>query len=64
MRGTSKSIAPTSNSLQNTINLDLLSSMKAVFDRADADGSGELDSDEFVKAFKGAVKCITAAARG
>ncbi len=36
-----------------SINLEILASMKRVFEQADADGSGQLDIDEFVEAFRG-----------
>lgn len=39
--------------LENNINAEVLSQMKAVFDRADIDGGGFLDMDEFINAFLG-----------
>jgi hypothetical protein len=49
-----KEAAPHSVSVQDSINMDVLHVMKDSFAKADADGSGELGPDEFVKAFSGA----------
>ena len=44
---------PQSASVQDNINMGVLHVMKESFSKADADGSGELGPDEFVKAFTG-----------
>lgn len=40
-------------SLQDAINTEVLMNIKEAFDKADHDGSGELNIDEFVEAFSG-----------
>ena len=40
-------------SVEDRINLHQLMELKAVFERADTDGGGSLDIDEFLEAFGG-----------
>jgi hypothetical protein len=41
----------------NSINLDVMLHLQAVFHAADSDGDGQLDMEGFVQAFTG-VKCV------
>eukprot|EP00878_Enallax_costatus_P024292 GHUV01025919.1.p1 GENE.GHUV01025919.1~~GHUV01025919.1.p1 ORF type:complete len:129 (+),score=35.85 GHUV01025919.1:748-1134(+) len=43
------------NNLSDSINLHVLKHLEEVFHSADKDGSGRLDMEEFVKAFKGVI---------
>ena len=46
------------NNLSDSINLQVMKHLEDVFHSADKDGSGQLDMEEFVKAFKGAEEQI------
>lgn len=45
--------ASMSDAPSNSINLEVLRHLQGVFRKADQDGSGQLDMDEFVEAFRG-----------
>lgn len=52
-KGANKEATHSKISLEETINMSVLKSMKDLFEKADQDGGGFLDMEEFVGAFRG-----------